>query len=102
MAKELIKISRQPKQASYHVKKGDEVIVIAGTQRGKKGKVLKISRVSNRVLVEGVNLIKKVARPTQENPQGGIKELEGSIHISNLKLVSVYEKSRAAKTTKGA
>ncbi|HEY8965089.1 MAG TPA: 50S ribosomal protein L24 [Candidatus Methylacidiphilales bacterium] len=100
MAKELIKISRQPRQASFHIKKGDEVIVVAGTQRGQKGKVLKISRVSNRALVEGVNLIKKAARPTQENPQGGIKESEGSIHVSNLKLVSAYEKSRAGK--KGA
>jgi len=101
MAKELIKISRQPRQASFHIKKGDEVIVISGTKRGQKGKVVKISAVSNRALVEGVNLIKKATRPSQENPQGGIKELEGSIHISNLKLVSAYEKSRAAKT-KGA
>ncbi len=77
MAKPLIKSYHQPKQSTFHVKKGDEVVVISGTQRGQRGKVLKINRNSNRVLIEGVNLIKKAARPTQENPKGSITELEG-------------------------
>ena len=93
MAKPLIKSYHQPKQSTFHVKKGDEVVVISGTQRGQRGKVLKINRGSNRVLIEGVNLIKKAARPTQENPKGGVTELEGSIHISNLVLADQFAKS---------
>ena len=93
MAKPLIKSYHQPKQSTFHVKKGDEVVVISGTQRGQRGKVLKINRGSNRVLIEGVNLIKKAARPTQENPKGGVTELEGSIHISNLVLADKFAKS---------
>ncbi|MDE1171548.1 MAG: 50S ribosomal protein L24 [Verrucomicrobium sp.] len=100
--KSLFKSSRQPKQATFHLKKGDEVVIIAGTQRGKRGKVLKINRNSNRVLVEGVNMIKKAIRPTQENPKGGVNELEGSIHISNLMLASAHTDSRASKAASAA
>jgi large subunit ribosomal protein L24 len=94
MAKPLIKSSNQPKQDSFHIKKGDEVVVISGTSRGSRGKVLKIQRNNNRVLIEGVNLIKKTVRPTQENPKGGINELEGSIHISNLMSADRFANSR--------
>jgi large subunit ribosomal protein L24 len=89
--KSLIKGSNQPKLASFHVKKGDEVVVIAGTQRGQRGKILEVQRNKNRVLIEGVNLVKKAARPTQENPQGGITEREGSIHVSNVVLATRYD-----------
>ncbi len=99
MAKPLIKSSNQPKQASFHVKKGDEVVVIAGAQRGQKGKVLSISRLSNRVLVEGVRLIKKADRPTQENPKGGITEREGSIHISNLMLAADFAQRKSSQSS---
>ena len=69
-----------------NVKKGDEVIVIAGDHKNKKGKVLQVIRDKNRVIVEGVNMIKKHERKTQDNPQGSIIEREASIHYSNVKL----------------
>ena len=68
------------------VKKGDEVIVIAGDHKNKKGKVLQVIRDKNRVIVEGVNMIKKHERKTQDNPQGSIIEREASIHYSSVKL----------------
>ncbi len=66
----------------------DEVVVIAGRDKGKKGKVLKIFEKKNRVLVEGVNTVKKAIRPTQENPNGGITDVEATLHISNIAHVS--------------
>jgi large subunit ribosomal protein L24 len=71
---------------AFHVKKGDVVEVIAGNHRGSKGKVLEICSGSQRVRVEGVNLVQKHSRKTQANPQGGIVEKEGAIHISNVKV----------------
>jgi large subunit ribosomal protein L24 len=68
------------------IKKGDTVLVISGDDRGKMGKVLKISREKNRAVVEGINFIKKHSRPTSKNPKGGILEKEGSIEVSNLML----------------
>ncbi len=65
----------------------DEVVVIAGKDKGKKGKVLKIYENKKRVLVEGVNTVKKAIRPTQEDPTGGIKDVEATLHISNIALV---------------
>jgi large subunit ribosomal protein L24 len=70
---------------SNKLKKGDEVVVIAGDHKGSKGKILEVLRTKNRVLVEGVNLVKKHERKTQENPQGSIVEREASIHFSNVK-----------------
>ena len=66
------------------VRKNDEVIVIAGNYKGKKGKVLKVFPEKNRVIVEGVNFIKRHTRPSQQNPQGGIVEKEAPIHVSNI------------------
>ena len=66
-------------------KKGDEVVVIAGDDKGSKGKVLQVLREKNRILVEGVNMTKKHERKTQDNPQGAIVEREASIHYSNVK-----------------
>jgi large subunit ribosomal protein L24 len=71
------------------IKKGDTVRVLSGKSRGKVGKVLKVDPKNKRVVVEGVNLIKKHARPTQRNPKGGIIEKEGSLHISNVQLMDV-------------
>ena len=96
MSKPLFKSSNQPKQATFHVKKGEEVVIISGASRGARGKVLKINRNNNRVLIEGVNMIKKATRPSQENPQGAITELEGSIHISNLMTAEAFAKRKSA------
>ncbi len=70
-----------------NIRKDDTVLVITGKYRGKKGKVLRAMPRENRVVVEGVNMIKKHQRPTQEIPQGGIFEKEGPIHRSNVMLV---------------
>jgi len=66
------------------LRKGDEVVVIAGKEKGKKGKIKAISLEHNRVVVEGLNLIKRHQRPTPRNPQGGIIEKEAPIHASNV------------------
>jgi len=81
-----------------HVKKGDIVVVIAGTERGKRGKVLEVQRENQRVLVEGAKMIKKhLKKNTNMNrPQGAIIEREGTIHISNVMLAEQYD-ARAAK-----
>jgi len=73
--------------AIAHVRKGDTVLVVAGKERGKKGKVLRVIPEKGRVVVERVNMIKKHQRPTQKVRQGGIIEREGSIHLSNVMLV---------------
>lgn len=71
----------------FHVKKGDVVQVITGNHKGASGKVLQILPKKQQVLIEGVRLIKKHVRKSQDNPQGAIIELEGPIHVSNVKLV---------------
>ena len=71
---------------SKKIKKGEEVIVIAGDHKGKKGKILQVLRAKNRVIVEGVNLLKKHERKSQDNPQGSIVEREFPIHYSNVML----------------
>lgn len=70
-----------------HIKKGDVVKVIAGKYKGKEGKVLKVFLKTDRVIIEGVNLVKRATRPSQQNPQGGIVEKEAAIHVSNAMLV---------------
>ena len=76
------------KRVKTHVKKNDEVVVISGNHKGETGKVLQVFPEKGQVLVEGVCLIKKHARRTQDRPEGGIIEKEGPLHISNVKLVS--------------
>jgi large subunit ribosomal protein L24 len=70
-----------------HVRKGDTVVVIAGKERGKRGKVLRVIPEKGRVIVERINMVKKHQRPTQKLRQGGIIEREGSLHISNVMLL---------------
>ena len=70
-----------------NIVKGMNVKVISGNHKGKEGKVLYVIPKKNRIIVEGINLIKKHFKPTQENPKGGVVEKEGSIHISNVMLV---------------
>jgi len=69
------------------LRKGDEVVVITGDDKGSKGKILQVLREKNRVLVEGINMSKKHERKTQDNPQGAIVEREATIHCSNVKKV---------------
>lgn len=70
------------------LKVNDEVVVIAGKDKGKTGKLSKINSKTSKVLVDGVNVVKKALRPSQENPQGGFAEVERPIHISNIQVVS--------------
>jgi large subunit ribosomal protein L24 len=73
-------------QKKLHVKKGDNVVVIAGDSRGQQGKVLVVDVDKNRAIVEGVNLVSKNTKPNAKNPKGGIIKKEAPIHVSNLKL----------------
>ena len=66
----------------------DEVIVLAGKDKGKQGKLKRIDFKNQKVLVEGVNMVKKAMKPTQENPSGGIATIEKAIHLSNVAIVS--------------
>jgi large subunit ribosomal protein L24 len=70
------------------LKVNDEVVILAGNDKGKKGKVKNINFKTNRVHVEGVNMVKKAIRPTQESPNGGIIDIEKSVHISNVAVAS--------------
>ena len=83
----------------FHVKKGDEVVVIAGAHRTKRGRIIEVKRKQNRVIVEGVNLIKRHLKQRQNpnQPQGGIVEREGTIHISNVMLATKYDTRRAGQ-----
>lgn len=67
-----------------HVKKGDKVVVISGKDKGKQGTILEAYPKQNRVLVEGINIVKKHSKPSQVNPQGGIISREAAIHVSNV------------------
>ena len=78
----------------FHIKKNDQVVVISGSHKGKSGKVLEILAAKNRAVVEGVAMIKKHLKKSQENPQGKIAEREGSIHISNLMLQTRFDASK--------
>lgn len=69
------------------VRKGDRVEVIAGKDKGKKGKVLRAFPDKDKVIVEGINLIKRHTKPTQKNPQGGVSEREGAVNVSNVEIV---------------
>ena len=88
------------------VKVGDNVRVITGSNKGKEGKVLKIFRKDNKVLVDGINIVKKHMKPNRTNESGGILEVEAPIHISNVKVLSKEtkkeEKVKAKETKKVA
>jgi large subunit ribosomal protein L24 len=71
-----------------NIKKGDNVIVLTGEDKGKKGRVSEVLREKNRVIVEGVNINTKHTKPSATNPQGGIVKTEGGIHVSNVALLS--------------
>ena len=79
------------------IKVGDNVRVITGSNKGKEGKVLKVLRNENKVLVDGVNIVKKHVKPNRTNESGGILEVEAPIHISNVKVLDKKEEKKTEK-----
>ena len=86
----------------FHVKRGDQVVVISGAHKGKSGKVLEILAQKQRVRVEGVAMIKRHLKKSQDHPQGTIAEREGSVHVSNLMLQSTFDASKRKKAAPAA
>jgi large subunit ribosomal protein L24 len=74
-------------QTKFHIKKGDTVIINAGDNKGKQGRVLEVIRDKNKAVVEGVNMVSKSTKPNAKSPQGGIIKKEAPIHISNIAVV---------------
>jgi large subunit ribosomal protein L24 len=83
----------------FHIKRGDLVVVISGSHKGKSGKVLEVRGAKSRAVVEGVAMVKRHLKKSQDNPQGAILEREGTIHVSNLMLQSRHDASKRAKKT---
>jgi len=83
--------------AKRFVKKGDEVVVITGSSKGKRGKVLVVDPVGERVVVEGVNLRKYKERKSEKNPEGSVVERETSIHISNVMPAERFDAKKSQK-----
>jgi large subunit ribosomal protein L24 len=81
----------------FHVKKNDEVIITAGDDKGKKGRVIDVDRAKARVFVDGVNLNSKHTKPNAKTPNGGIVKTPGSIHISNVQLLSDGKPTRIGR-----
>lgn len=81
---------------SAHVKKGDEVVVISGADKGKRGRIIAVNAKKSRVIVEGARMIKRHMRKSQQHPQGAIVEREGTIHLSNVMKAEGFD-ARAAK-----
>ena len=79
----------------FHVKRGEQVVVLAGTEKGKRGKVISILAKKERIIVEGIKMIKRHTRKSQAHPQGAIVEREGTIHISNVMLAERYDARQA-------
>jgi large subunit ribosomal protein L24 len=84
----------------FHVKKGDNVEIISGNFKGSQGKILEVLPRKQQVLVEGVRIIKKHLRKSEDNPQGKIAEREGPIHISNVKVIEIEKKAEKKPKTK--
>ncbi len=83
--------------AKPHVKRGDEVVVISGTERGKRGKVIRVYAEQQRVIVEGIKMIKRHTRKNAQHPQGATIEREGTVHLSNVMLLGEYEARKAKR-----
>ena len=84
----------------FHVKKDDEVVVIAGKALGQRGKILRISGKKERAVVEGLHMIKRHTKKSQANPQGAIITREGTVHISNLMLAEKFDARSAARAAR--
>lgn len=80
-----------------HIKRGDQVVVIAGSHKGKTGKVLELRPAKQRAVVEGVAMLKRHLKKSQENPNGAIVEREGTIHVSNLMTQATFDSSKRKK-----
>ena len=80
----------------FHVKKGDEVVVLAGKEKGKRGKIIAVNSTKQRVIIEGVQMIKRHTPKSQQHPQGAIVEREGSVHVSNVMTATNFD-ARASK-----
>jgi large subunit ribosomal protein L24 len=80
----------------FHVKKGDEVVVLAGREKGKRGKIIAVNSGKQRVIIEGVQMIKRHTAKSQQHPQGAIVEREGSVHVSNVMTATNFD-ARATK-----
>lgn len=85
-----------------HVKAGQEVVVIAGNEKGKRGKVLQVLPRKERVLIEGVNLRKKHERKSEQNPEGAISEREAPVHLSNVMLAERFDARRTRRESANA
>jgi large subunit ribosomal protein L24 len=81
----------------FHIKRNDVVVVIAGSHKGKSGKVLEVLPAKQRARVEGIAMMKRHLKKSQEHPQGTISEREGSVHLSNLKHQAVFDSSKRKK-----
>ncbi|PTX92423.1 50S ribosomal protein L24 [Opitutus sp. ER46] len=81
----------------FHIKRGDTVVVIAGSQKGKSGKVIEVLPAKERARIEGIAMIKRHEKKSEKNPQGAITEREGSVHISNLMLQADFDASTRRK-----
>ena len=86
----------------FHVKRNDIVVVISGSHKGKSGKILEVLPAKQRARIEGVAMMKRHLKKSQEHPQGTIAEREGSVHISNLMLQSVFDASKRKKAAPAA
>ena len=86
----------------FHIKRNDQVVVIAGAHKGNEGKVLELLSAKDRARVEGVAMNKRHLKKSQDHPQGTIAEREGSIHVSNLMLKSVFDASKRRQPAKTA
>jgi large subunit ribosomal protein L24 len=88
---------------SFHVRKNDEVVVLSGADKGKRGRIISVDGKNQRVIVEGVRMTKKHMKKSQQNPNGAIIEREGTIHISNVMKAELFEeraKKRGAPAAK--
>jgi large subunit ribosomal protein L24 len=86
----------------FHVKRGDEVVVLTGTEKGKRGKIIRVLTKKDRVVIEGVKMMKKHVRKSQEHPQGAILDIEGSIHVSNVMRADRYDARAARRSSSSA
>lgn len=84
-------------KAKFHIKRGDTVQVISGNHRGSSGKILQVLPAKLQVIIEGVRMIKKHTRKSQDRPNGAIIEREGPIHLSNVKVVEAATQEKKAK-----
>lgn len=75
------------------IKSGDNVIILAGKDKGKTGEVISVDRKKNRAIIKGLNMVKKHMKPSAQNPQGGVKEMEAPIHISNIAFYDIESKT---------